>query len=529
MAKQIIEEADIPQETSHVRVNPWAVQVDDFDQEETLYNMKKDGSLDAGVQTKSGIILPNELGNLKYIFQDLLAGDSSVMDTPEMKNINFNNIIKAIEWLASSNQLNDKEKTSLLSDGWRLNFKCKPPTPQEFLSEKFIGAQAESTYAWAKDTFCEFFDPLKPYRTLILAQHIGSGKAQPYSSKVAIDEEDVIDFNFENEVLTFNENDYILTQDGFKQAKNVIVNFPVPTNLIIMSIYDCRKIKEFGPAFKSENYNEIISFFKNFNQDFLEENEIKCHIHHILPKSEGGEDNEENLVKLPIYFHIKAHYLRGKELEQAGKISEAYKNYKAVQCAIDRNIEIPKNYKDFLKELDIVIESLEKKKYLDRKTKYVTDGKEFKRVLDSEVESYLANGWELKGPKKGNADRVWVNKDSKNYYILKSELQSKLTNGFQLGMFCTEKMKLAHNKCPMVSTLGTKWIHKNNERKCVNEDELTTYLSDGWIIGSGVKTTGGPKGKPHKKQGLHWYTDGKNNVQAIECPAGWKRGRAVCK
>lgn len=177
MAKQIIEEADIPQETSHVRVNPWAVQVDDFDQEETLYNMKKDGSLDAGVQTKSGIILPNELGNLKYIFQDLLAGDSSVMDTPEMKNINFNNIIKAIEWLASSNQLNDKEKTSLLSDGWRLNFKCKPPTPQEFLSEKFIGAQAESTYAWAKDTFCEFFDPLKPYRTLILAQHIGSGKS----------------------------------------------------------------------------------------------------------------------------------------------------------------------------------------------------------------------------------------------------------------------------------------------------------------------------------------------------------------
>ena len=99
------------------------------------------------------------------------------MNTPEMKNINFNNIIKAIEWLASSNQLNDKEKSSLLSDGWRLNFKCKPPTPQEFLSEKFIGAQAESTYAWAKDTFCEFFDPLKPYRTLILAQHIGSGKS----------------------------------------------------------------------------------------------------------------------------------------------------------------------------------------------------------------------------------------------------------------------------------------------------------------------------------------------------------------
>lgn len=35
----------------------------------------------------------------------------------------------------------------------------------------------------------------------------------------------------------------------------------------------------------------------------------------------------------------------------------------------------------------------------------------------------------------------------------------------------------------------------------------------------GVKTRG--------NSGMHWYTDGENNIQAYECPEGYKKGRVL--
>ena len=36
-----------------------------------------------------------------------------------------------------------------------------------------------------------------------------------------------------------------------------------------------------------------------------------------------------------------------------------------------------------------------------------------------------------------------------------------------------------------------------------------------------------PKGTPHKKQGYHWYTNGEISMQALECPIGFKPGRII--
>lgn len=152
--------------------NPYSIKVGEFDTDKTKWEISK-----GIVQPNSNLPLPSELGELKYILEDILAGDSSKFDNELMQNLNIENIMAALEWLAREDGLNDSFKESLLSDGWRLNFKAKPPTPAEFLTDKYIGNQAESTFPWARDVFCDFMDPLKPYRTLVLAQHIGAGKS----------------------------------------------------------------------------------------------------------------------------------------------------------------------------------------------------------------------------------------------------------------------------------------------------------------------------------------------------------------
>ena len=157
---------------SNPEKNPFSIEVKNFDTDKTKWEIQK-----GVVNPSKELPLPDELGELKFILEDILAGDSSQFDNEIIKNLNIDNIMAAIEWLARKDNLSETFKDNLLADGWRLNFKAKPPTPAEFLTEKYIGNQAESTYDWARDVFIDFMDPLKPYRTLVLAQHIGSGKS----------------------------------------------------------------------------------------------------------------------------------------------------------------------------------------------------------------------------------------------------------------------------------------------------------------------------------------------------------------
>lgn len=157
---------------SNPEKNPFSIEVKNFDTDKTKWEVQK-----GVVNPPKDLPLPDELGELKFILEDILAGDSSQFDNEIIKNLNIDNIMAAIEWLARKDNLSETFKDNLLADGWRLNFKAKPPTPAEFLTEKYIGNQAESTYEWARDVFIDFMDPLKPYRTLVLTQHIASGKS----------------------------------------------------------------------------------------------------------------------------------------------------------------------------------------------------------------------------------------------------------------------------------------------------------------------------------------------------------------
>lgn len=139
-------------------------------------------SNDIEIANPSGNLLPSQfnasfLGNLKPILEDVLAGDPKAATRPEFTCLNLSAVQKALDWLQNNDMLSKTAKADLIMNPWRLNYKDRPPTPEEFLTKKFIGPQAEGMYEHNRKAFIEFMDPLKPYDCLILYSCIGSGKS----------------------------------------------------------------------------------------------------------------------------------------------------------------------------------------------------------------------------------------------------------------------------------------------------------------------------------------------------------------
>lgn len=130
---------------------------------------------------------PKAVENLGYIIKDVLSGDPSAARREEYAYLNFNQLKIAIEWLLNNNLGPDLQQL-LLEKPYLLTFKDKPPTPEEFLTSKYIGTMAESVWYPVRKNFLAYFDPLSPHRNGILNPAIGSGKPQPLTSKVYTDE-----------------------------------------------------------------------------------------------------------------------------------------------------------------------------------------------------------------------------------------------------------------------------------------------------------------------------------------------------
>lgn len=118
---------------------------------------------------------PKAVNNTQYILKDLIQGDNSVFDNIE--NLDMNMIKKALDFLLKNNSLEDNQRLELVQDSWRVNFLEKPPTPEEFLTPKYLGPTADTLYPYVKDTVIKFMDPTSQYRNLILYPFIGWGKS----------------------------------------------------------------------------------------------------------------------------------------------------------------------------------------------------------------------------------------------------------------------------------------------------------------------------------------------------------------
>jgi len=147
--------------------NPWSIKVkDNIDSDKFKYNIKK---LD--------IETPQNINEIRDIIKDVLAGDKQARSNPVYSSLNFEGIRKALDWLQNTNQIDNSMKLDLAENSWKLNFKSRPPTMSEFLTPEYIGAQATTLFDPVRDTLIDFWNPLKPYRSLILYTSIGWGKS----------------------------------------------------------------------------------------------------------------------------------------------------------------------------------------------------------------------------------------------------------------------------------------------------------------------------------------------------------------
>ena len=120
---------------------------------------------------------PKVLADLQFMLKDALAGDSSVLTRPELSALNIKQVKAALDFVLNNPDLNDLQRGDLLENSWRLNYRDRPPTPEEFLTEKYLGPIAPTIYPRIKQAFIEYLDPTKPYRTCVLYPHIGWGKS----------------------------------------------------------------------------------------------------------------------------------------------------------------------------------------------------------------------------------------------------------------------------------------------------------------------------------------------------------------
>lgn len=159
------------------------------------------------------------LANSQDLIKDLVHGDPYALKKFDNLNLDLDAIKLALSFLTNNDNLSEQEKTSILTENWRINFRAKPPTPEEFLTEKYIGYTANTLYPRVVKAFVEFLDPTKPYRNLILYPHIGWGKDQPLDSKVYTSE---TEYKLMKDIEV---GDSVLTPSGEKATVSAVIDW----------------------------------------------------------------------------------------------------------------------------------------------------------------------------------------------------------------------------------------------------------------------------------------------------------------
>ena len=84
---------------------------------------------------------------------------------------------KFIDFVEASPRLSQDTRTRLKRNTWRTHYRSRPPTPQEFCTEEWIGPTARNLYPWIPKALAEFWNPQKSCRHLFLSTGIGAGKS----------------------------------------------------------------------------------------------------------------------------------------------------------------------------------------------------------------------------------------------------------------------------------------------------------------------------------------------------------------
>lgn len=105
-------------------------------------------------------IIKHPSDDLQYLDNIL---NSDLFTQAEIQDIN-----SALGIILHDEKLSEREKGNLLENSWKINHKFKLPTPEEFLTEKWIGGLANDLHPHLINIFCQHFSPLVNKNKLVL-------------------------------------------------------------------------------------------------------------------------------------------------------------------------------------------------------------------------------------------------------------------------------------------------------------------------------------------------------------------------
>ena len=154
---------------------------------------------------------------------------------------------------------------------------------------------------------------------------------------------------------------------------------------------------------KFNSYKELIEFAKS--QTRTKNSYVYYEKHHIVPRSEGGTDDKENIVLLTLYEHLLAHYLRACEYASIGDKQKEANNIFACEyilsgCKKHFQVAEAKAYLETIMNTDEMTELLRKLEWKRQGQQSPIKGKSFvmknntrKMIDQSEVSQYVNRGW----------------------------------------------------------------------------------------------------------------------------------------
>lgn len=179
--------------------------------------------------------------------------------------------------------------------------------------------------------------------------------------------------------------------------------------------------------------------------------------HHIIPKSEGGTDLPENLVKLYPREHFIAHWLLYRINPES--ISRAFA-FNMMSC--DRRGTYKPSSRAYAEGVEAAAKA-NTKNFTGRKI--ITKDTQVKYVRPHEIDFYVELGWSTEGRKgKLNVGKFWSNNG------VEESFSTELKEGWKKG------------RLTKGTTAGKKAISKDGKVKYVNNPE--EWIKQGWTLGN---------------------------------------------
>lgn len=274
-----------------------------------------------------------------------------------------------------------------------------------------------------------------------------------------------------------------------------------------------------------ETYQDLISYYKNIQ---IEIEKSYYEKHHIKPRCMGGDNSQENLIKLPFEAHIQAHLLLYKECEN---LKDKKRNLLAAMIISGQRhisadeLMLKLQDKEFCDMINFIRQNANKKnigRVCIHKDEIV------KKVFPDELEKFLEDGFEVGMPKsfilkinatkeirgnlhKGNGGYKFTNEDKLEISKRTKEGMQKakekgISVGRPIGLAASNKGKIQitdgiHNKyifeneaIPAGWNIGStqrhppkKWMTNGTDSLAVTFDKIDEYLSKGWHYGRVMK------------------------------------------